>query len=152
MTHLSLKVREWKPEFSRAALIMSSDLWITLITWHGFRSELYLSESQQCSSNHFLKPVKPLNSSRVYTVISYRLFPLGHMHPLKLDAMPLLRKLQACCQSQPPVVTCATKTLCCRSVDPSPFWKPQVWNKKEKSENRILMGQRLVPGAGVILR
>lgn len=51
---------------------------------------------------------------------------------LKLGTMPLLRKLQPPCQWQPRSVTCSynKELMLSINVDPSPFWKLQMWNRK----------------------
>lgn len=137
-----LKGQREKLKFSWAVLIMSSDLWITvtLITWHGFRGWQELSESLQCCNKHFCKPLK-----KHWTCIkSIASLTITYFHSvicvLKLDAITLVRKLTV-------AGSCGHMFSSCW---PFPFLETSNVEQK-KSENRILIGQRLVPGAGVFL-
>lgn len=68
-----------------------------------------------------LKPSKPLNIYGICRVISYQLFPLSHMCPLKLDAITLLRKLTVAASCSHVFSSCWPFPL---------FWKLQMWNRK----------------------
>lgn len=71
------------------------------------------------------------------------------MLPLQLDTTLLLKKLLRVAATYGHM--CTTNSMRCLSHRPFSFSSANVEQKKKKSENRILIRQRLVPRAGVFL-
>lgn len=99
-------------------------------------------------TSSYNKALKPLNIYRVSSVISHYLLLLGEMLPLQLDTTLLLKKLLRVAATYGHVydkqhALSFTLTLLLF------IWK--CGTEKKKSENRILIRQRLVPRAGVFL-
>lgn len=152
MAYLNLKVREkslsfWEPFLLCQVTSESLSLW-----YCHMESEVSNSSMNHCNAaiitSSYNKALKPLNIYRVSRVISHYLLLLGEMLPLQLDTTLLLKKLLRVAATYGHM--CTTNSMRCLSHRPFSMLSANVEQKK-KSENRILIRQRLVPRTGVFL-